>query len=609
MLPSLIATGVGVTVTVATAITIGVTVICAVPDLPSLVAVIVTGPPWATADTSPVCDTLATPALLVVHVTVRPVSVEPLPASVVAVSRMTLPALNDVVGGVTTTDATGTGVTVIAAVPDLPSLVAVMVTGPPGAFAVTSPVCETLASAALLVVHATARPVSVDPSPASVVAVSCDVAPTITLAVGGVTETVATGNGPVTVMVAVPLLPALVAVIVTGPPSEFAVTTPAVETLAIAGALEFHAKKRPVSTFEFASSAVAVSGIVVPLAIVEFGGDTTTEAIGTICTPIVAVPLTPSLVAVMVMGPPLARPVTSPVCDTLARVALPVDHVTARPVSVVPSAARVVAVSCAVAPTKMFDAGGDIVTIATGIGFTVIDAAPLLPSLVAVMVTGPPDAIAVTSPVCETFAMVALLVDHTMTRPVSGAAFASSVEAVSCVVAPTLIAVDGGLTTTEATATGAVTVTEAVPDFPSLVAVIVTGPPTATAVTNPPDDTLAIALLLDCQLIARPLNVAPDASKVDAVSCAVPPIVSGVFVGDTVTLATAAGPGGVIGPSPPPPPPQDNPETELTASNIATRFARTRMLPDRRRWLIRGKTSLSGMCVAVIALRNYPDSD
>jgi hypothetical protein len=49
-------------------------------------------------------------------------------------------------GGVTSTEATGMGVTVMAAVPLLPSLVAVMVAGPP-AIAVASPVGLTVAIA------------------------------------------------------------------------------------------------------------------------------------------------------------------------------------------------------------------------------------------------------------------------------------------------------------------------------------------------------------------------------------------------------------------------------------------------------------------------------
>src|SRR6266508_402036 len=81
-------------------------------------------------------------------------------------------------------------VTVIAAVPVCPSLVAVMVTGPPAVTPVTSPLDETVAMDALLVVHVTVRPVSTFPAASCVVAVSCTVAPTAT----------ATGAGAVTVI-------------------------------------------------------------------------------------------------------------------------------------------------------------------------------------------------------------------------------------------------------------------------------------------------------------------------------------------------------------------------------------------------------------------------
>src|SRR5436309_12826864 len=84
-------------------------------------------------------------------------------------------------------------VTVIAAVPVCPSLVAVMVTGPPAVTPVTSPVDETVAMAASLVVHVTVRPVSTFPAASVVVAVNCTVAPTSTVAVPGLTDTDATG--------------------------------------------------------------------------------------------------------------------------------------------------------------------------------------------------------------------------------------------------------------------------------------------------------------------------------------------------------------------------------------------------------------------------------
>jgi hypothetical protein len=73
----------GLTVTVATGASVTVTVVD--PVLPSLVAVIV-AVPGLTPVTTPLVETVATPDALVVHVTVRPVSVLPLASLRVAVS-------------------------------------------------------------------------------------------------------------------------------------------------------------------------------------------------------------------------------------------------------------------------------------------------------------------------------------------------------------------------------------------------------------------------------------------------------------------------------------------------------------------------------------------
>src|SRR5439155_26693346 len=78
---------------------------------------------------------------------------------------------------------------------------------------------------------------------------------------------------------------------------------------------------------------------------------------------------------------------------------------------------------------------------------------------------------------------------------------------------------DAGVTVTDATGTFD-TVTTAVPLCPSLVAVIV-AEPVATAVTSPLPFTLATAPLLDCQVMTRPVNGFPLASRGVAVSCAV----------------------------------------------------------------------------------------
>src|SRR6266566_5949903 len=84
-----------------------------------------------------------------------------------------------------------------------------------------------------------------------------------------------------------------------------------------------------------------------------------------VCTVIVAVPLFPSLVAVMVAEPPVT-PVTSPVPDTVATAKGLPAHVTARPASRLPAASFVAAASCAVAPTPSVAEEGVTVTDATG---------------------------------------------------------------------------------------------------------------------------------------------------------------------------------------------------------------------------------------------------
>src|SRR5687767_4337930 len=159
------------------------------------------------------------------------------------------------------TSAAGGAVTVTAAVPLLPSLVAVM-TALPGATAVTTPLGATVATLVLLELQATALPVNTLFDASRVVAVSGPVAPVCSESVPGATSTVATGTGD-TVTAAVPLRPSLVAVIDTLPGAT-AVTTPAAETVAMPVLLELHATARPANTLFAASRAVAVSGPLCP---------------------------------------------------------------------------------------------------------------------------------------------------------------------------------------------------------------------------------------------------------------------------------------------------------------------------------------------------------
>src|SRR5258705_13348101 len=90
-----------------------------------------------------------------------------------------------------------------------------------------------------------------------------------------------------------------------------------------------------------------------------------------------------------------------------------------------PLASLRVAVSCTVWPTCALALGGVTVTEATGTLDTVTLAVPLCPSLVAVIVPGPPAATPLASPLPPPVAVAAVLDDQGVTRPVKGLPFAS----------------------------------------------------------------------------------------------------------------------------------------------------------------------------------------
>src|SRR5947199_70939 len=143
----------GVIVTEATGT--GVTVIVEGPLFPSLVAVIV-AVPAALPVTSPLAVTVATAVLLLPQLTVRPDNGLPLASFEVAVSCTVWPTCTDAVPGLTVTDATGTVLTVIVAVPLCPSEVAVIVTEP-AATPVTNPLALTVRSDERRVAQRTGR--------------------------------------------------------------------------------------------------------------------------------------------------------------------------------------------------------------------------------------------------------------------------------------------------------------------------------------------------------------------------------------------------------------------------------------------------------------------
>src|SRR5204862_6105997 len=107
--------------------------------------------------TRPLALTVAAEELLLAHVRTRPVSVEPAESLVTAESCCVAPSAIVADAGLTVTVATGTVVTVIVALPVLPSLVAVTVADPAAA-AVTRPPPFTAATAGALVDQATSPP-------------------------------------------------------------------------------------------------------------------------------------------------------------------------------------------------------------------------------------------------------------------------------------------------------------------------------------------------------------------------------------------------------------------------------------------------------------------
>src|SRR5207302_1079800 len=166
---------------------------------------------------------------------------------------------------------------------------------------------------------------------------------------------------------------------------------------------------------------------------------------------------------------------------------------------------------------------------------TVTTAAPLWPSLVAVIVADPAAA-PVTSPLADTVATAQALDVQATARPVSTLPAASLSVAVSCAAPPTSMTAVTGLITTDATGTFA-TLIAAEPLCPSLVAVIVTAP-AATPVTSPLADTVAIAGFELVHVSARPVSTFPAASLGVALSCVVPPTKTFAVAGLTVTDAT-----------------------------------------------------------------------
>jgi hypothetical protein len=203
----------------------------------------------------------------------------------------------------------------------------------------------TAATAGAELAHVTVRPVSTAPLASFSVAVACAVPPTTSDDADNATLTLATGTGD-TVSPSDPLTPSLVAVMTTAPAAT-AVTSPLAETIATAVLDEVQPTVRPLRTFPDASFNVMVICNVSPTVNdVELAVRVTvaTGAGAGAATVTVAAPLCPSMVAITDADPAFTA-VTVPVAETVATSGLALDHVTVRPVRMLPAASRRVAVA------------------------------------------------------------------------------------------------------------------------------------------------------------------------------------------------------------------------------------------------------------------------
>ena len=157
------------------------------------------------------------------------------------------------------TDATGAGVTVTVAEPETPSLVAV-ITALPTDTAVTVPALDTVATLVFPLLNVIVRPPSVLPLASLSVTTAWVVCPIVRLPLLNVTETDATGAGgaAVTVSVAEPETPSLVAV-TTALPAATAVTEPELVTVATPVLLLANVIARPLRVFPLASFSVTTA--------------------------------------------------------------------------------------------------------------------------------------------------------------------------------------------------------------------------------------------------------------------------------------------------------------------------------------------------------------
>jgi hypothetical protein len=147
--------------------------------------------PTASVVIAPLLSTVATAGVDELHATERPVSVAPRSSRSTALAVVVAPSVSDGNASVTTTVATGAGITVSEALPVFPSLVAVMV-AEPAAMADTVPPSFTVATVGDDDVQLTTRPVTAAPAAVRRSAVAFTVPPTVIWVADSATATEAT---------------------------------------------------------------------------------------------------------------------------------------------------------------------------------------------------------------------------------------------------------------------------------------------------------------------------------------------------------------------------------------------------------------------------------
>src|SRR6186713_251214 len=178
-----------------------VTVTDMLPVLPEAAAVMV-AEPAATAEMSPLPDTVATAALDVVHVNEVPDIVAPFASLATAVAWVVPPTASVVVAGVTAIELTvvTVPVTVNPSSPVMPPLVA-LIFELPGANPLTMPVADTLRIAGFSEMYVIVRPESTLPLASYSVTAVCTDSPTLRSCFGASSTVFATGAASVVLTV------------------------------------------------------------------------------------------------------------------------------------------------------------------------------------------------------------------------------------------------------------------------------------------------------------------------------------------------------------------------------------------------------------------------